>query len=92
VPDFRRLLLVGLAVSVARWLEMLVVGIVVFQVTGSAFLVAAMTLLRMAPMGLFGALLGVLADRVPRRRSLVAVLALQGVALGAISALAARHV
>jgi MFS family permease len=88
VPDFRRLLLVGLAVSVARWLEMLVVGIVVFQVSGSAFLVAAMTLLRMAPMGLFGALLGVLADRVPRRRSLVAVLALQGVALGAISALA----
>ncbi len=88
VPDFRRLLLVGLAVSVARWLEMLVVGIVVFQVTGSALLVAAMTLLRMAPMGLFGALLGVLADRVPRRRSLVAVLALQGIALGAISALA----
>lgn len=88
VPDFRRLLLVGLAVSVARWLEMLVVGIVVFQVTGSALLVAAMTLLRMAPMGLFGALLGVLADRVPRRRSLVAVLALQGMALGAISALA----
>ena len=88
VPDFRRLLLVGLSVSVARWLEMLVVGIVVFQVTGSAFLVAAMTLLRMAPMGLFGALLGVLADRVPRRVSLVAVLALQGGALGAISVLA----
>jgi len=88
VPDFRRLLLVGLALSVARWLEMLVVGIVVFQVTGSAFLVAAMTLLRLAPMGLFGALLGVLADRVPRRRSLVVVLALQGIALGAMSALA----
>lgn len=88
VPDFRRLVLVGLAVSVARWLEMLVVGIVVFQVTGSAFLVAAMTLLRLAPMGLFGALLGVLADRVPRRRSLVAILAMQGVALGAVSALA----
>lgn len=88
MPDFRRLLLVGLAVSVARWLEMLVVGIVVFQVTGSAFLVAAMTLLRLAPMGLFGALLGVLADRVPRRRSLVAVLSLQGIALGAMSALA----
>lgn len=88
MPDFRRLVLVGLAVSVARWLEMLVVGIVVFQVTGSAFLVAAMTLLRLAPMGLFGALLGVLADRVPRRRSLVAILAMQGIALGAMSALA----
>lgn len=88
VPDFRRLALVGLAVSVARWLEMLVVAVVVFQVTESAFLVAAMMLLRLAPMGLFGALLGVLADRVPRRRSLVAVLTLQGAALGAISALA----
>lgn len=88
MPDFRRLLLVGLAVSVARWLEMLVVGIVVFQVTGSAFLVAAMTLLRLAPMGVFGALLGVLADRVPRRRSLLGILALQAAAVGTLSALA----
>ncbi len=88
VPDFRRLWMVGLAISVARWLEMLVVGIVVFQVTGSAFLVAAMTLLRLAPMGLFGALLGVLADRVPRRRALLGILVLQGTAVGAMSLLA----
>lgn len=88
VPDFRRLWMVGLAISVARWLEMLVVGIVVFQVTGSAFLVAAMTLLRLAPMGLFGALLGVLADRVPRRRALLGILVLQGAAVGAMSLLA----
>jgi MFS family permease len=80
--------MVGLAVSVARWLEMLVGAIVVFQVTGSAFLVAAMTLLRLAPMGLFGALLGVLADRVPRRVSLIAVLVMQGGAVGAMSLLA----
>ena len=88
VPDYRRLWLVGLAVSVARWLEMLVGAVVVFQVTGSAFLVALMTLLRLAPMGLFGALLGVLADRVPRRRWLLGVLALQGGAVGGLSALA----
>ena len=88
VPDYRRLWLVGLAVSVARWLEMLVGAIVVFQVTGSAFLVALMTLLRLAPMGLFGALLGVLADRAPRRRSLLGVLALQATAVGGLSALA----
>ena len=63
VPDYRRLWLVGLSVSVARWLEMLVGAVVVFQLTQSAFLVALMMLLRLAPMGLFGALLGVLADR-----------------------------
>jgi MFS family permease len=84
VPDFRRLWLVGLLVSVARWLEMLVIGVVVFQATGSAFLVAAMTLLRMLPMGAFGAFIGVMADRVPRRRALHGVLALQGLAVAGL--------
>ncbi|WP_158287605.1 MFS transporter [Falsiroseomonas bella] len=82
VPDFRRLWLVGLVGSVARWLEMLVIGVVVYQATDSALLVAAMTLLRMLPMGLFGAILGVMADRVPRRGALLAVLVLQAVAVG----------
>lgn len=89
VADFRRLWLVGLAISVARWLEMLVVAVIVFQQTGSAFLVAAMTLLRIAPLALFGALLGVLADLVPRRRALLGVLALQAVAVGGMAVLAA---
>jgi MFS family permease len=84
VPDFRRLWLVGLVVSVARWLEMLVIGVIVYQATDSALLVAAMTLLRMLPMGLFGAVLGVMADRVPRRGALLGVLALQGAAVGGL--------
>jgi MFS family permease len=88
VPDFRRLWLVGLVVSVARWLEMLVIGLVVWERTGSAFLVAFMTLLRLAPMGLFGALLGVLADRIERRFALLLVLALQATAIGSLAALA----
>jgi MFS family permease len=88
VADYRRLWLVGLSVSVARWLEMLVGAVVVFQLTESAFLVALMTLLRLAPMGLFGALLGVLADRVPRRHSLLGVLVLQASAVGGMSVLA----
>lgn len=77
VPDARRILAVGLLVSVARWLEMLVVGVVVWQQTQSAFLVAMMTLLRLLPMGLFGAFLGVAADRVQRRAALLAMLAVQ---------------
>jgi MFS family permease len=84
VPDFRRLWLVGLVVSVARWLEMLVIGVVVYQATGSALLVATMTLLRVLPMGLFGAILGVMADRVPRRGALLAVLVLQSAAVGGL--------
>ena len=49
-----------------RWLEMLVVGVFVYQHTGSAFDVALMTLLRSLPMTLFGAVIGALAERVDR--------------------------
>jgi hypothetical protein len=88
VPDFRRILLVGLLVSIARWLEMLVIGVVVWQQTHSAFLVAMMTLLRLLPMGLFGAFLGVAADRVQRRSALVLMLVVQAVTAAGLAALA----
>jgi MFS family permease len=72
-PDFRRLWMVGLVVGAVRWLEMLVVGVFVYQHTGSAFTVALMTLLRMLPMALFGAVIGAFAERLERRRALVGV-------------------
>jgi MFS family permease len=74
IADFRRLWLIGLVVFAARWLEMIVVGVFVYQQTGSAFDVALMTLLRALPMALFGALIGAFADRVERRAALIAVL------------------
>ena len=83
LADFRRLWGIGLTVTVGRWLEMLVIGIVVWRETESALLVSVMTLLRMLPMGLFGAFAGVLADRVQRRSALVAVLLIQ--AAGALA-------
>lgn len=73
IADFRRLWAVGLVVFAVRWLEMLVVGVFVYQHTGSAFTVALMTLLRMLPMALFGAVIGALAERLERRRALVGV-------------------
>jgi MFS family permease len=73
IADFRRLWLVGTVASAVRWLEMLVVGVFVYQHTGSAFDVALMTLLRSAPMTLFGAVIGALAERVDRRRALIGV-------------------
>lgn len=69
LPDFRRLWLIGLVVFAVRWLEMLVVGVFVYQRTGSAFQVALMTLLRMAPMMIFGPLIGAYVERIARRRA-----------------------
>lgn len=75
-PDFWRLWFVGLIVFTVRWLETVAVGIVVYQITEQAFLVAMMTMLRLLPMGLFGAFLGTLAERLDRRLTLIAVIAL----------------
>ena len=62
--DFWRLWLVGLIVFSVRWLETVAVAVVVYQRTGSPFLVAMMTMLRMVPMGMFGAFIGALAERI----------------------------
>ena len=73
LPDFRRLWLIGLVVFAVRWLEMLVVGVFVYQHTGSAFQVAMMTLLRMAPMVIFGPLIGAYVERFERRGAQIVV-------------------
>jgi len=75
-PDFRRLRLIGLVVFSVRWLEMLAVAVFAYQRTGSPFVVALLTVLRVLPMALFGALIGAAAERVERRRALVLVVAL----------------
>jgi MFS family permease len=71
--DFRRLWLIGIVAFAVRWLEMLVVGVFVYQHTGSAFDVALMTMLRMLPMALFGAVIGAWVERIERRIALIAV-------------------
>jgi MFS family permease len=53
---------------------MIVVGVFVYRHTNSAFDVALMTMLRMLPMALFGALIGALAERIERRTALVGVI------------------
>jgi MFS family permease len=75
--DFRRLWLVGVAVFGARWLEMLVVGVFVYQHTRSALTVALITMLRVVPMALFGAVVGAVAERWERRTALIVVVVLQ---------------
>ena len=60
-PDFWRLWVVGLSVFGVRWLEMLAVAVFAYEHTHSPFVVAALTMLRILPMALFGALIGALA-------------------------------
>jgi MFS family permease len=72
-PDYWRLWLVGLAVFGVRWLEMLAVAVFAYQRTGSAFVVALLTMLRMLPMALFGAVIGAVAERFERRTALCCV-------------------
>jgi len=88
LPDFRRLWLIGLVVFAVRWLEMLVVGVFVYQRTGSAFQVALMTLLRMLPMVMFGPLIGTIAERFERRIGQILVGIVMLVTAAAVAALA----
>ena len=87
-PDFWRLWFVGLIISVVRWLETIAVGVVVYQRTESAFAVAMMTMLRLLPMGLFGAFLGAVSERVDRRLTLTIVLLLMAITSTSLGLLA----
>jgi MFS family permease len=86
-PDFWRLWYVGLIVATVRWLETIVVGIVVYQRTESAFLVSMMTMLRLLPMGLFGVFLGALAERFDRGRTLFMVVLLMSITSAVLAVL-----
>jgi len=65
--EFRLIWLIGAATNTLRWLEILAVGVVVFDLTGSPFQVAFMVILRFAPMALIGAFTGVVAEQFNRR-------------------------
>lgn len=87
-PDFWRLWAVGLVVFTVRWLETVAIGVFVYQRTGSAFLVAMMTMLRLLPMGLFGVFLGAWAERIERRTTLMSVVLSMMVTSGILAVLA----
>ncbi|MBM3559506.1 MAG: MFS transporter [Alphaproteobacteria bacterium] len=86
-PLFVRIWLVGLCGGIARWLEMLVVGIFAYDATGSPFLVALLVMLRMAPLSLFGSLVGTAADRMSPRLLLIVALAGAGLISGSVCGL-----
>ena len=70
-PSYRRLWLSGLFVNVARWIDLVTLGWLALQLTGSPFMVGLAAFARTAPLMVVGPFAGVVADRVPRRRVLV---------------------
>jgi len=86
--DYWRLWYAGLVVFVVRWLETVAVAMFAYHRTGSAFVVAMLTMLRVLPMGLFGAFLGAAAEQMERRTALILVVLLMLVSSGALAVLA----
>ncbi|MEC8846965.1 MAG: MFS transporter [Pseudomonadota bacterium] len=85
--QFSRLWAVGGLGGAMRWLEILVLGIYAYEISGSAFVVSAMLVARMAPMVLFGTVIGALVEGMDRRWVLIgACLLMAGGALAITAA------
>ena len=65
--DFFTLWSIGGLQSVARWLELLALGVYVFDLTRSPLMVTLVTLVKFAPLALFGIPFGGLPVKVPPR-------------------------
>ena len=88
-PQFRRVWAAGAITAMVRWLDMLVLSLYAYQLTGSVGAVALAFLVRMSPRLLFGMFVGVLADRVDRRRLWVGTLLVLAVMYAGLAALVA---
>ena len=93
-PSYRRLWTSGLFVNVARWMDLVTLGWLALQLTGSPFLVGLAAFARTAPLMVVGPFAGIVADRVPRGRVLVIAQATAGATallLASIFALGIGH-
>ena len=77
----------GILLGTVRWLEFLALGIFAFDITGSAFLVALLALLRFLPLTLFGLFIGGLADQIDTNKLLQLSIALIGAMSGLMAIL-----
>ena len=87
-PAYRRLWAIGATTNVMRWLETVALGFFVYELTGSPFWVAFVGLIRMLPMFVLGAFVGVIADRIDRRLILISAMGLLAVTYAVLAALA----
>lgn len=81
VPAFRRLWIAGLVSDTGDWLLLVALPVLVYQLTGSTLGTAGAFLVELAPPVLLAPVLGAVADRFDRRRTLLVVSAVQAVAL-----------
>ena len=70
---YRLLWLTGLSSNTARWMDVVVLGWLALTLTDSALMVGVAAFCRAVPMMAFGPFAGVLADRLPRVRVMMAV-------------------
>jgi MFS family permease len=70
-PSYRRLWASGLCVNVARWMDLVTLGWLALQLTGSPFMVGVAAFARAAPLMVVGPFTGIVADRVSRGRILL---------------------
>ena len=88
-PAFQRVWAAGAVTAMVRWLDMLVLSLYAYQLTESVGAVALAFLVRMSPRLLFGMFVGVLADRVDRKRLWVGTLAVLAAMYAGLTALVA---
>lgn len=72
VPEYRWFWASQLASGIGTWAQTVAQAWLVLQLTGSAIALGAVTTLQFLPMLVFPLLSGVIADRLPRRRVLIA--------------------
>jgi MFS family permease len=84
-PAYRYLWSASVLWNLARWMDRIVLGWVVLEMTNSAWDLAVLEALRWIPLLLFGVLGGAVADRVDRRWVLISA---QGLALFVCTAIA----
>ena len=68
---YRRLWISGFCINTARWMDLVVLGWIALQITGSPFMVGLAVFVRSAPMIALGPFAGVVADRLHRGRVLL---------------------
>lgn len=86
-----RLLISGLGLSqIGDWLYNVALIVFVLERTGSAAWVAAAGIIRLLPYVAFGAIGGMIADRRPRRRTMVSSDVIRAAVMGALAVVAAR--
>jgi MFS family permease len=90
-PSYLRLWIAGGFGNSMRWLEMLVAGIYVFSLSGSAFWVAVVTVSRTLPMLFLGSLTGVVSEALNRKTMLLCGLFIMAANSAILCALAAAR-